>query len=138
MTASRVEYLLVGGHALAYHGVPRFTKDMHFWVNPTADNAERLLAALEAFGFADVDLTPSDFTVEGRVVQLGQPPVRIDLVTSVDGLAFRPAYGRKLTCDYCGVRLTVISREDLIANKRASGRPQDLVDVALLTADEPG
>jgi hypothetical protein len=128
----RVDYLLVGAHALAFHGLPRFTKDIDFWVRPTAENAARLLAALAAFGFDDIGLAPEDFTDTGKVIQLGQPPNRIDLVTSVDGVEFDGAFDRRVESSYKGHPLMVISRKDLIANKQATGREQDLLDVKLL------
>jgi predicted nucleotidyltransferase len=125
----RVEYLLIGGYALAFHGWPRFTKDIDFWISPSRGNAEQLLEALEDFGFKEMDLSADDFCLPGKVVQLGMPPVRIDLVTSVTGLEFEAAYARRIESEYEGVSLTVIHLEDLIANKRAVGRPQDLLDL---------
>lgn len=132
LNARRVEYLLVGGHALAFHGLPRFTKDIDFWVRTTRENVTRLLAALADFGFADIGLGPADL-VPGQVIQLGQPPNRIDLVTTIDGVEFDEAYTRRVESEYRGHPLAVIGRDDLIANKRASGREQDLLDVKKLT-----
>lgn len=132
LTRRRVDYLLVGGHALAFHGCPRFTKDIDFWVRPTPDNAARLLEALADFGFADAGLSEDDFCRPGRVVQLGLPPNRIDLVTSIDGVDFDPAFERRVTTDYEGLALHVIHRDDLIANKLATGREQDRLDARKL------
>jgi hypothetical protein len=129
----RVDYLLVGGHALAFHGLPRFTKDIDFWVRPTGENADRVLAALAAFGFGDVGLTRLDFSTEGRVVQLGQPPNRIDILTSISGAEFSSAFARRIETRYRGHPLFVIHRDDLIASKIAAGREQDLLDVKKLT-----
>lgn len=130
----RVDYLLVGGHALAFHGLPRFTKDIDFWVRPTAENAERVLAALADFGFGDVGIDLADFTTPGRVVQLGQPPNRIDLLTSISGVEFGPAFDRRVETTYRRHRLFVIHRDDLIAAKLAAGREQDLLDAKRLMA----
>ena len=82
-----VEYIIVGGYALAFHGAPRFTGDLDVYVRPTDDNAARLLSALDELGFGQVGLTASDFTAEQKVVRLGRPPVRVDLVTSIDGVS---------------------------------------------------
>lgn len=130
-----VDYLLIGGHALAFHGLPRFTKDIDFWVRPTVENAKRVLSALDSFGFGDVGLTTEDFTTTGRVVQLGQPPRRIDIVTSIDGVDFSPAFDRRIESTYKGLDLFVIHKEDLITNKRSTGRPQDALDANMLDSD---
>jgi len=135
LSARRVEYLLVGGYALAFHGRPRYTKDIAFWVRPTRRNAERLLAALVDFGFGEMELSADDFCTPGQVVQLGKAPSRIDLVTSVTGLEFEPAFARRIETDYDGVALYVIHRDDLVANKRALGKPRDLLDAEDLEQD---
>lgn len=127
-----VEYLLVGGHAVAFHGWPRFTKDIDFWIQPTPKNARRVLLALDDFGFGDVGLHAADFSTPGKVVQLGVPPNRIDLVTTVDGVDFKAAWNRRIESDYDGIRLLVIDREDLITNKRTVGRTQDQLDLEKL------
>ena len=128
----RVEYLLVGGHALAFHGVPRFTKDIDFWVRPEAANAERLLGALAEFGFASAGLALDDFTTPGKIVQLGIAPNRIDLVTRVDGVEFEEAWAQRIEADYRGVALRVLSLPLLIVNKRSTGRKQDALDADTL------
>ncbi len=129
-----VEYLLVGGHALAFHGWPRFTKDIDFWVRPSGPNARRVLGALAAFGFSEIRLVEADIKVPGKVVQLGVPPNRIDLVTSIDGVEFAPAWRRRVESTYQGKPLHVIHLEDLIANKLATGRAQDRLDAEQLQA----
>jgi len=132
-----VEYLLVGGHAVAFHGWPRFTKDIDFWIRPTVENAGRVLKALADFGFDQVNLGEKDFTTPGKIVQLGVPPNRIDLVTSIDGVEFDQAWRRRVETEYTGTRLLVIHRDDLIANKKATGRDQDTLDLkALLSKTE--
>ena len=136
LISRQVDYLLVGGHALAFHGLPRFTKDIDFWVRPTAENAEKILLALDDFGFSKIGLTAEDFTIPGRVVQLGQPPNRIDLLTSIDGVKFDLAFSRRVESEYMGSRLWVIGKEELIENKRSTGRKQDLLDVGMLTGGD--
>ncbi len=137
LISRQVDYLLVGGHALAFHGLPRFTKDIDFWVRPTAENAEKIILALDDFGFSEIGLTREDFTIPGRIVQLGQPPNRIDILTSIDGVEFDLAFSNRVKSEYRGSRLWVIGREELILNKRSTGRKQDLLDVELLTSGDP-
>jgi hypothetical protein len=128
LNGAGAEYLLVGGYALAVHAAPRFTKDLDVWVNPTCENAARVLAALKAFGAPLGELTQDDLAAPGIVFQMGLPPNRIDLLTSIDGVAFAEAWPARLMTEYGGQSLPVIGRTHLLANKRASGRPQDLVD----------
>ncbi len=131
-----VRYLIVGGYALAAHGFPRNTKDLDVWVEADAANAERLLEALAAFGFASLDLEVADFAEPGHVIQLGYPPLRIDLLTSIDGVEFPSAFARSAVVSVAGCDVRVIGVEDLVANKRASGRLQDLADVERLLGGE--
>jgi hypothetical protein len=137
LDASGVEYLLVGGYALAAHGHPRYTGDIDFWIRPSEDNIERLLKALSAFGFGSLGLTGADFTRPDAVVQLGYPPARIDLLTGLDGVAFDDCYARRLTVHVAGVALPLIGLEDFKANKRASGRLKDLADLEALGEPPP-
>lgn len=130
--AHEVRFLVVGGHALAAHGHPRFTKDLDVWVWVDRQNANRLVAALADFGFASLGLTPSDFLEEGVVVQLGYPPKRIDILTAIDGVEFQECWEQRAEVVVDGVQVSFISAEDLIANKKASGRPQDVADVSAL------
>jgi hypothetical protein len=129
-----VEYLLVGGHAVAFHGWPRFTKDIDFWIRATPENAGRVLQALSDFGFEQVKLGEEDFTTHGKIIQLGVPPNRIDLVTSIDGVDFDQAWERRVKSEYAGARLLVIHRDDLVTNKKAAGREQDALDLKALLA----
>ena len=128
-----VRYLIVGGYAFAFHAHPRYTGDMDVFVEASEPNARRIISALEHFGFALPDLTWNDFTVAGRVVQLGQPPLRIDLLTAIDGVTFAEAWARRIPGRYGDQPVAFISRQDLIANKKASGRKQDLLDLESLT-----
>jgi hypothetical protein len=129
LNSTNVEYLLVGGYALAAHGHPRYTGDIDFWVNPTPDNAARLMSALTQFGFGDVGLSENDFLQPDAVVQLGYPPTRIDLLTAIDGVSFDACYARRRHVALSGVTLALIDIDDLRANKRASGRPKDIADL---------
>ena len=129
-----VRYLIVGGWALAAHGVPRLTKDLDVWVWPDQRNAESVLRALEEFGFADLGLTSGDFTTPDVVVQLGYPPNRVDLLTTPSGVDFDTCWNERLDVELDGLRVPFIGLEGLKANKRATGRAQDLVDVRSLEA----
>jgi hypothetical protein len=130
--AHRVEYLIVGGYALAFHGAPRFTGDLDIFVKPDAVNAHRTLTALEAFGFASVGLTPSDFERPDQVIQLGVPPVRIDLITSITGVSWDEAWAGRVAGRYGDMPVSFIGREQFITNKRATGRPKDVADLEVL------
>lgn len=131
--AHDVRYLIVGGWALAAHGVPRMTKDLDVWVLPDSSNAENVLAALKDFGFGDLSLAASDFTDPDVVIQLGRPPNRVDILTTPDGVDFAECWTDRLMVDLGGLVVPFIGREGLIANKLATGRPQDVVDVASLS-----
>lgn len=132
-----VEYLVVGGYAFALHAHPRYTGDLDVFVRPSNDNAQRIINALADFGFEIAPLTWKDFAVDGRVVQLGFPPLRIDIMTSIDGVAFEEAWERKVESRYGSQKVYFISRGHLIANKRASGRKQDLLDLESLEDSSP-
>jgi hypothetical protein len=127
-----VEYLIVGGYALAFHGAPRVTGDIDLFVKPTDENAERILAALNDFGFSSLNLSRADFTTPGMVVQLGVPPVRIDLITRVSGVSWEKADAGKAPGFYADTPVFFINREDLIANKKATGRAKDAADIEAL------
>jgi hypothetical protein len=130
--AHDVRFMIVGGYAVAAHGHPRFTKDLDVWVWVDEHNATRLVSALEQFGFSSVGLTQADFLEDDTVVQLGFPPQRIDIITHVDGVEFAPCWDRRIEIEIGGQRVPFISADDLLANKKASGRPQDLADVAAI------
>ena len=132
INATAVEYLIVGGFAVAFHGHPRYTGDIDFLIRPTQENAERVLAALENFGFGGIGLEVEDFMKPGSVVQLGRAPNRIDILTSITGVSFETAWSSAIESTLDGLTVRFIGRETLIENKRASGRPKDLGDVAAL------
>jgi hypothetical protein len=130
-----VRYLIVGGYAFALHAQPRFTGDMDVFVAPTEINARKIIQALTDFGFPLSPLSWEDLASPGKVIQLGYPPLRIDLLTGIDGVLFEDAWPRRVDSRYGRQEVHFISRTDLIANKRASGRKQDLLDLEALTGE---
>ncbi|MBP8952377.1 MAG: nucleotidyltransferase [Armatimonadetes bacterium] len=134
LLASRsVEYLLVGGYAVAYHGYVRATADMDIWVAASEGNAAKLVAVLGEFGFDVPGLTPDLFTEPGNIVRLGEPPIRIEILTKVSGVTFEDCYARRIVDTVDGVAVNLISLEHLRANKAASGRLKDLADLEHLS-----
>jgi hypothetical protein len=133
--AHGVEYLVVGAHALAAHGHVRATKDLGLWVRPAGDNAGRVLSALGAFGAPLHDLTAADLSTPGLVFQIGVAPLRVDIMTSIYGVAFAEAWPARLSTKFADQPAAVLSREHLIKNKRATGRTQDAADIERLEAD---
>jgi len=131
-TARGVRALIVGGYAFAFHARPRNTKDLDLWIEPTAENVERLLLALDDFGFGNVGLTADDFLTPRRFVQLGFPPQRIDLLTSLKGVTFEEAWNGRVEDLFGSQKVCYIGKEELIRNKQAVGRPQDKADVSVL------
>jgi hypothetical protein len=128
----KVKYLIVGGYALAYHGAPRYTGDIDIFVKPDTENALCILKALNEFGFGSVDLKDEDFRSSNKVVQLGYPPVRIDIITSISGVSWDQAFKEREKGKYGNVPVYFIGREHYILNKRASGRKKDLADLEAL------
>lgn len=129
LNANDARYLVVGGYAVALYGYPRYTKDLDIWVEMTPANAEKLVSALDQFGFGSLGITPGDFLEEDQIIQLGYPPERIDLLTSMPGVAFEICFESRNQVEIGGVTVNFINLQDLIANKRASGRAQDIADV---------
>lgn len=130
---NEVRYLLVGGYAVGYHGYPRPTGDIDFWVSNKSENAERVVSVLRAFGFDSQDLSVSLFTAEKSIVRMGVAPFKLEVITHIDGVIFDDCYSRRLetTIDECTVK--ILGLDDLLANKKASGRPKDVNDVLELT-----
>ena len=128
LSAAEVRFLIVGGYAVTYHGHPRFTKDLDVWVDRDGDSPQRVYSALESFGAPLADVTEADFANPDVVYQVGVPPNRVDVLTSVSGVAFAQAWEQRVASTYGGVPVHYMSKQDLIANKRSSGRPQDLID----------
>ncbi len=135
--AQKVEYVIVGGHALAFHGAVPATNDMDLYVRPTEANSHRILAALEAFGFGQVGLKAEDFQRPGQIVQLGSPPVRVDLVTSIEGVTWEQVAAGISMGEYGGEPVPFIGRAEFIANKKAAGRLQDLADAERIEGPPP-
>ncbi|MFK7988521.1 MAG: hypothetical protein AB8I08_21055 [Sandaracinaceae bacterium] len=133
---AQVEFIIVGAHAMAVHGVPRATGDIDILVRPSRENAVRVLAALRAFGapIGQHGVTLSDFERPERVYQIGLPPRRIDILTTITGVTFDEAWPARVPVDRDGLTLPFLGREQLLTNKRATGRDKDLVDVKLLRA----
>lgn len=132
---NKVRYCVVGAFAVAFYSHPRYTKDMDILVEPTVRNAEKVVKALEEFGFGGLKLSPADFTQEGRIIQLGYPPVRIDLLTSVKGVSFKIVWKRRTRGRYGDQKVNFIGMSELKRNKRAVKRDQDLLDLKALSND---
>jgi predicted nucleotidyltransferase len=124
-----VRFLIVGGYAVAFHGHPRFTKDLDIWIEVNQENGERLVTALAQFGFASLGLTADDFLEPDTIIQLGYPPNRIDLITGLAGVNFGECYANRVEAEIDGVLVPFIDLHNLKRNKLASGRAQDLADV---------
>jgi hypothetical protein len=137
LNAAEVKYLLVGGHALAYHGYPRYTGDVDFFVEMSPGNAAALESVLKEFGFGELDIARDDFLQPETIVQLGRPPNRIDLITSISGVTFAEAWEARVRTEIDGLPVGIISKALLVRNKRASNRPKDVADLAELLGDEP-
>jgi hypothetical protein len=130
--AADVRYLVVGGYAVFFHGQPRYTKDLDVWVEPSAANAPRVMLALRRFGAPLHDLSEANLSAPGVTFQMGNAPNRIDVLTDVASLVFADAWSNRVEGRYGEQRMWLLSRADLIKNKKAVGRPQDLEDVRLL------
>lgn len=134
LNAHEVRYLIVGAHAVAYHGHPRFTGDIGLWIERSEENALCVLAALDDFGFGNVGLDAATLSAPNQIIQLGYPPNRIDILTDVEALEFEPCYKRREVAIDDGLELPIIGLEDLKTNKRAVGRAQDLADLEKLAS----
>jgi hypothetical protein len=132
LNSNGVKYLVVGGHAVALHGYPRFTGDLDIWIATDPENTVRVAKVLSDFGFGSLKFSAQDFVRPGYAIQLGRPPYRIDILTSIDAVAFSRAYRRRRTVRAGALTIPFIALKDLLRNKRATGRPQDLADVARL------
>ena len=130
--ANQVRYLVIGGYALIQYAEPRYTKDLDLWISTDTVNAQAVYTALRAFGAPLANLTDADFGQEGYFYQMGVPPVRIDILMGIPGVAFNEAWPRRTEVDFDGLLVPFISRQDLLTAKRAAGRPQDLLDAELL------
>ncbi|MBI3463071.1 MAG: hypothetical protein HY000_08440 [Planctomycetes bacterium] len=129
LNANHVRYLVVGGYAVAMHGHPRYTKDMDVWIEMAPENAANMVKALQQFGFGSLGLKESDFLVPDQIIQLGDPPNRIDLLSTLTGVDFETCYASRVQVKIEGICVDFMDLESLKTNKRASGRHQDLADV---------
>lgn len=137
LIAHRVRFVLVGGHAVAGHAEARFTEDLDVFVEPTLANARRLRAALISFGFGTVLPTLALLASPDKVFMLGRKPLRIDILTGIDGVTFSEVWKGRVEAIFVSTPLFIIGRAELLKNKRASGRKKDLLDVAMLEASKP-
>ena len=142
LNAKSVDYLIVGGYAVAFHGAPRFTGDLDILVHPTIDHVDRLLAALREFGFATSGILPAELLEQNRILQLGRIPVQIHLMTTISGVSWEEAWGSRTLGSYGSIPVFFNGRHALITNKRAAGRLKDLADAEALGrtdihSDEP-
>ena len=133
--AYKVKYMIVGGYALAYHGAPRYTGDIDIYVKPDSQNAELIMKALADFGFSSVGLTIEDFKNPDKVIQLGVPPVRVDIITSISGILWKDAFLGCVDGKYGDVPVKYIGLNEFIINKRTTGRKKDLSDLEALGKD---
>ena len=131
--ANNVRYLVIGGYAVIQYAEPRYTKDLDIWISVDKDNAASVFKALKEFGAPLAEMTEADFAEEGYFYQMGRPPMRVDIFMGIPGIAFEHAWSQRVEVDFDGLVVKFISREDLIAAKKASGRPQDLIDAELLS-----
>jgi predicted nucleotidyltransferase len=132
-----VEYLLIGGYAVIYHGFPRATGDMDIWIAMDPENARRMVDTVREFGFDTPDLSPALFLQDDSMVRMGNVPLRIEILTRISGVGFDECYHNRVVDEMDGVEVSVISLRDLLANKRASGRHKDLMDIEELSGGDP-
>jgi predicted nucleotidyltransferase len=132
LNAYSVDYMIVGGYALAFHGKPRHTGDLDIWIDLSDNNAQKMLNVINEFGMASLGMKKVDFLQKGGITQIGYPPLRIDILNEIDGVNFQDAYQSKLIIDVDGIMVNYIGLDDLIKNKQVSGRKQDLSDVCEL------
>lgn len=132
LNEQQVKYMVVGAFALSFHGRPRHTGDLDIWIKPDAENAGKMVKVIEEFGFGQLGLRDEDFLRENYVTQLGYPPLRIDILNAISGVDFDDAFHTRLETEIDGLKISFISAEDLIRNKRSVGRPKDLGDIEAL------
>jgi len=132
LNRKKVKYLIVGGFAFSFHGEPRYTKDIDFFVENSAENALKIISAINAFWEKDSGLKTGDLEKKGMIIQMGYPPIRIDVITSIEAIDFAEAWENRVTANYGDIPAFFISLDDLIRNKRACGRERDILDVKYL------
>ena len=132
LNAHCVEFCIVGGYAVGRHGFPRYTGDLDVLILPTRDNAERVLASLNDFGFGNTGVVLDDFLAPGRIMQMGIPPLRIDIITGIDGVTNEEVFANCIQEEASGLNLRYIGLRELLRNKQEAGRDKDLIDVKRL------
>ena len=132
LRANRVEFVIVGAYALAFHGVPRYTGDLDVLINPTRDNAERLLSAIAEFGFPVSNLTPDSIIDPSKIIEMGVPPVQVHVMSTIDGVTWNEVWQGRAAGAMDTVDVHFIGRREFLRNERAAGRPKDIADVAAL------
>jgi hypothetical protein len=133
LNGKKVRYLLIGGYAVGYHGYPRATADMDIWIAVHPENAERMVAVLQEFGFNFPELKPDLFLVENKIIRMGNPPMRLEISTGISGVKFEESYASRIVDKLDGVEVNIISLSQLKANKKAAGRLKDLSDLENLS-----
>ena len=128
LNSKKIEYLVIGGYAVGYHGYPRATGVMDIWIAINDQNATKMVDALKEFGFDPPELKKEIFLKEQKVIRMGVPPMRLEILTSIDGVNFKNCFNSRIVADFGDFKVNFISKDDLLINKRASGRPQDIVD----------
>ena len=128
LNLKKIEYLVIGGYAVGYHGYPRATGDLDIWIGIGEQTAMKMVEVLKDFGFNPPELQKELFLKEQKVIRMGVPPMRLEILTSIDGVSFKTCYDNRIIVDFGDLAVNFISKDDLLINKRASGRPQDLVD----------
>jgi len=128
LNLKKIEYLVIGGYAVGYHGYPRATGDLDIWIAVNERTAMKMVEVLKDFGFNSPELQKELFLKEQKVIRMGLPPMRLEILTSIDGVAFKTCFNNRIIEDFGDLKVNFISKGDLLINKRASGRPQDLVD----------
>lgn len=131
-----VRYCIIGAFALAFHARPRYTKDLDILIEAKTDNAKKLLVALSEFGFGSLNLSVEDFSTKGNIIQLGYEPVRIDIITSIEGMEFADIWQNRIQGPYGKQTVNFIDRQNLIRSKKLSNRAQDKADLELLLFEE--
>ena len=129
LNANKIEYLIVGGYAVGVHGYPRYTGDIDIWINADSNNVKKMPRVLEEFGFSSAEINEDDFKNRNNIFRIGNPPYRIDVMTEIDGVTFKECYPNKIEKEIDNTIMNFIGFSDLIKNKKASGRKQDLLDL---------
>jgi hypothetical protein len=132
LNSKEVEYLVIGGYAVGYHGYPRATGDLDIWISMTEKNALKMVTVLKEFGFDTPELKKEIFLTKEKIIRMGVPPMRLEIITTIDGVGFVKCFKNRVIADFESFKVNFISKDDLMTNKRASGRPKDLVDYSKL------